>query len=322
MKKILCLLIAITLLLCSCGREKEDKDIVIGSVNGTEMNLEDYKAVLDDVLNYVYSTYSDGKLSQDEFFKKGKVKDKDAFSFAKDYAFDKLCDIEIAVQMANSQGIIYETLGDEGNDFTKSTSDIQKKILAQDELFKFMTSGTQAPCYVSDGELKAYEKEKPDEFKGEQINYILYRELFMRKKTDKGVKLGYEEIRQKRAMINEAYSNLESGADFKTVWENYSEDTENNFDAFEGNRLYVDSSYGTKADMIKSIKDGEYTKIFDQADRISIFYREKTVMKTDGEIKESIRKNLEESKFSELIKGQKDSAKISKKDKVIKNLEY
>ncbi len=323
MKKTIALLIILVLVLSGCYlNDADNNETVVGSVNETPLSLDDYCEILDKSLNFVYSTYKEGNVTIDEFFENANVEDTPAFEFAKEYAYKTLIDIEVCAQLANEYGIFYETLGSEGDDYNKGNTTVEKKMLAQDELFKFFKSGPAAPCYVKSSEVKDFKETNPEFFKKPQTNYILYREIYIGKQNALGEKYSYEQIKNNRASIAKAYEELSSGADFYEVWGKYDEEKVNSKDVFDGHRLYTDSTYGTRAEIIKSLPQNGFSKVYETDSGYSIYYIEDIVEKTDAEIEESVKEMLEQNKFKDLIQELKKDFDITKKTNVIKSIKY
>ena len=150
----------------------------------------------------------------------------------------------------------------------------------------------------------------------------MYREIFIGKQNALGEKYSYEQIKNNRASIAMAYEELSNGADFYEVWEKYDEKKVNSKDVFDGHRLYIDSTYGTRVEIIKELPKNGFSKVYETDSGYSIYFVEDIVEKTDEEIEESVKEMLEQNKFKDLIQELKKDFDITKKSNVIKSLKY
>jgi peptidyl-prolyl cis-trans isomerase SurA len=201
-----------------------------------------------------------------------------------------------------TDALLEESLKKEG----LTLAEYKKRLSEQILIGQFVNHQIKNTIMVSDEDVKSYMKAHKGVF-GDEEAFRLSQILFRSPKTDEEKKA----LEDKASLVMER---LKAGEDFSKLAKEYSEDVAAKTGGDTG---YIKRSYLAKEfmDALSQMKPGDYSKPFWTDKGLHIIkLDEKVSPKTEDEIRENVRRNLQEAQFSEkydrYVKGLREKALI------------
>lgn len=333
MKKIVTLLLALTMTISLIGCSKEDKSVAI--VNGKEITLGDYEVVL--ALNKSsMDSYSGGamdwtaKIEGDETYE-----DK-----IREIALDSMINSEVIYQQAEKEKLLatdkeVQEQVDSFNESIKDDESAKKEFKAMgvnDEFLKYqfsrdlainnLQSNYKEKEKVSNDEMKKYYEENKNDYYTDTVNVS---HILISNQDSEGKELTGDKLEEAKKEAEDVLAKVNSGEDFAELAKKYSDDPGS---AENGGELGV---YGRENDLVKEFSDaafelktGEVSQLVETQFGYHIIKCTERIDKqeTFEEAKEEVKSTLLNKKYNEYVEKLKKDSKIEKQENIVKKAKF
>lgn len=318
----------LSLSLVACGGPKEGD--TVATVNNTNISVGDYKKTLVLFKQSIESMY--GKEVWDKEVEKG-VKYRDKY---KEIILDQMIDSQLIYNEAEKEKILPTD-----KEVEKSFSEFKKSISADKNIEKqFKESGLDDEFLkqqqkrdlaiqkyqehfskvtkISDSEMKKYYDEHKKDF---YINEVEASHILLKTIDDSGKPLSKEKQEEAKKKAEEVLAKIKNGEDFAKLAKEYSQDSS----AKDGGAL---GTFG-KGQMVKEFEDAAFSlKKGEVSEIVKTQYGYHIIKVTDtvneqtsyDDAKATIEQTILSEKYAKSIKDINKSAKIEKKEDIVKEI--
>ena len=332
MKKLGALVISVILGISMVGcSSKVNKDENIATVNGSGIIVGNYEKVLG--LNKQSMEAYYGNTIWDQEIEEG-VKYKDKF---KEMILDQMIYTEVIYEAAKKENLLptEEEVNKSIEEFNTSIkdNDAYKKQLKElgidDNFLKYQFERNLASDNykekfnkdnsVTNDEIKKYYDENKDDFYIDQVeaSHILIKTI-----DDEDKKLSDEKKAEAKKKAEEVLAKAKAGEDFSELAKEYSQDTVSAknggdlgfFKKGEMVKPFEEAAFSMKVGEISDLVESDFgyhiIKVTDKEDR----------QKTFDEVKETIRKTLQDEKCDAQVEKLKEEAKVEKNEEILEKV--
>lgn len=332
MKKLGALVISVILGISMVGcSSKVNKDENIATVNGSGIIVGNYEKVLG--LNKQSMEAYYGNTIWDQEIEEG-VKYKDKF---KEMILDQMIYTEVIYEAAKKENLLptEEEVNKSIEEFNTSIkdNDAYKKQLKElgidDNFLKYQFERNLASDNykekfnkdnsVTNDEMKKYYDENKDDFYIDQVeaSHILIKTI-----DDEDKKLSDEKKAEAKKKAEEVLAKAKAGEDFSELAKEYSQDTVSAknggdlgfFKKGEMVKPFEEAAFSMKVGEISDLVESDFgyhiIKVTDKEDR----------QKTFDEVKETIRKTLQDEKCDAQVEKLKEEAKVEKNEEILEKV--
>ena len=318
-------ILGISMIGCS---SKVNKDENIATVNGSGIIVGNYEKVLGLNKQSIEAYY--GNTIWDQEIEEG-VKYKDKF---KEMILDQMIYTEAIYEAAKKENLLptEEEINksiEEFNTSIKDNDDYKKQLKElgiDDNFLKYQFERTLASDNykekfnkdnaVTNDEMKEYYDDNKDDF---YIDQVEASHILIKTTDDEGNQLSDEKKEEAKKKAEEVLSKAKSGEEFSKLAKEYSEDT---VSAENGGELgffgkgqmvqpFEEAAFSMKVGEISDLVESDFgyhiIKVTDKEDR----------QKTFDEVKETIRKTLQDEKCDAQVEKLKEEAKVEKNEEIL-----